>query len=84
MLQCSGSVDCIHTRELGIESIKCQKTTGHAHIISITGEGGANHEYDCCSEESIATKAEIGLQAHSRELYNEHNNIRGVELVVSL
>jgi hypothetical protein len=57
-----------------IEGLECQKATGHTHIVAIAGEGWKYDQCYCCSEECIAAKAKIRLQAHVgivQEIYKE-------------
>jgi hypothetical protein len=65
-------VDSVHARELLIEGLECQEATSHTHIVAIAGEGWEYDQCYCCSEECIATKAKIRLQAHV-------GNVQGIE-----
>ena len=58
-------MDRVHTRELIIEGIKSQETSGHTHIVSIASEGRTYNQHDGRTEEGIAPQAQIWLQAHN-------------------
>jgi hypothetical protein len=60
----SSSINRIHPGKLSIKGRQGQETTGHTHIVSITGESREHDQHDCCPEEGIASKAQIWLQAH--------------------
>jgi hypothetical protein len=60
----SSSINRVHPGELSIEGRQGQETTGHTHIVSITGESRAHDQHDRSPKEGIASKAQIWLQAH--------------------